>query len=90
MSIAWPPKGAEEELDYALDWKRELTGDTIDSSTWIPPEGITVVSESFTDTMTIIWLSGGVAGQKYVFVNKIRTRRGRRFTQDISIKVIEK
>lgn len=91
-SLAWPTKDPEENLDYGLDWEDELGGDKISLSTWSAPNpaGITVGDKSFTDTQTIIWLSGGTAGQKYVFTNTIVTQGGRTAEKSVSIKVVDK
>jgi Arc/MetJ family transcription regulator len=88
MPATWPTKNPAEEADYGLDWKDELAGDVITASDWISPDGITVGEKSFTDTMSIIWLSGGSAGVKYLFKNRVRTRGGRVAEDSVSIKVI--
>jgi hypothetical protein len=88
MTVTWPTKNPAEAADYGLDWKDELAGDIITASEWLFPEGITVGDKSFTDTMAIIWLSGGVAGVKYLFKNRVRTRGGRVAEESVSIKVI--
>ncbi len=73
------PKDPDEEKDYAVDWTNQLPGgDTIVESTWpTVPTGITKMSDSFSNTGTTIWLSGGTANQTYEFVNRVRTAGGR-------------
>jgi hypothetical protein len=88
MPCTWPTKDPFEEKDYALDWEDELTGDVIESSDWISPDGISVGAKSFTDTMTVIWLSGGTPGNRYLFKNRIVTRGGRKAEESVSIRVI--
>lgn len=62
------PKGATEVLDYKFDWSDWLAeGETVNTCTVAADTGLTVDSDSITDTNTTVtvWLSGGVAGQKY-------------------------
>ncbi len=79
------PKDPQATLDYGIDWANGgandglatdygwLQGDTIESSVWTVPAGITQVSSSFSDTVTRVWLSGGTAGTAYEIVNTITT-----------------
>lgn len=64
-------------LDYGFDWTDWLDGDTIATSTWTAPTGLTVASHSNTTTTTLAWLSGGTAGQVYSVVNRVVTAGGR-------------
>ena len=57
MSLTWPKKDPDEVLDYSIDWSARLNGDTISSSIWEVPTGITKNSDYFTDDATVIWLS---------------------------------
>lgn len=77
-------KDPDATLDYGFDWNRKqagaadgtgylAAGETITSSTWIVPTGITQVSASNTTTTTTIWLSGGTVGQPYLITNRIVT-----------------
>lgn len=62
------------QLEYGLDWSEWLVeGDTIVSSVWLVPNGLTVVAQSQTSTTTTVWLKGGVNGQVYNVVNRITT-----------------
>jgi hypothetical protein len=70
-------------LDYQVDWATWLSTDTIVTSTWTVPTGITKASDTNTTTTTTIWLSGGTANTDYTLVNRITTAAGR--TQDQSI-----
>lgn len=66
--------------DYSIDWDTlYLKGlDTIATSTWTVPTGITQVgSATNSTTVTTIWLSGGTAGQQYEVTNRIVTVGGR-------------
>ena len=89
MALKWPPKDPDEVLDYELDWTDRLAGDTISTSSWTVPTGITKASDTKTTTVTTVWLSGGTIGTKYELTNRIVTAGGRTMDQsvDISIKV---
>ena len=61
-------------LDYSVDWTEFLeTGEIIADSEWTVPTGLTLVTDSHTDTKGIIWLSGGTLGKSYEVVNRITT-----------------
>lgn len=77
-------------LDYQIDWSDWLDDDTISTSTWTVPAGITEESSSNTTTTSTIWLSGGTAGQTYTLVNKIITASGRTDERSITINVSNK
>jgi len=83
-------KDPESILDYSIDWSVWLNGDTISGSSWTVPSGLTEGSDSFTDTTTILWLSGGTAGESYSVVNRIDTASGRRADKTITIQCREK
>lgn len=72
--INWPNKDPDEVLNYGFIWAAELAeGDTILSSTWIVPSGITKVSDGNDDDRTVIKISGGTEGDTYEFTNRIVT-----------------
>lgn len=78
----WPDKDPNAILDYELDWSAWLiaaNSDTIATSTWIVPDGLTraLAGDSHNDTSAVIWLSGGTAGQLYTLTNRITTTGGR-------------
>jgi len=88
MAKRWDdPKDPDEVLDYVVDWIKPLAGDTILTSTWTLPEGITGSQESMTDTTTTIWLTGGTAGKDYGLVNRITTAGGRTREQTCTLRV---
>lgn len=78
-------KDPDAVVDFAVDWTAWLAGDTISSSTWTVPNGITQASASNTPTKATIWLSGGAAQASYAVTNRIVTAGGR--TQDQTILV---
>lgn len=73
-------KAPAEKKDYQIAWSTWLpSGDTISTSTWTVPDGITEDDARTTNdtTTATIWLSGGTVGQKYRVVNSITTAQGR-------------
>lgn len=80
-------KDPDATVDRQIDWSDWLTdlADTITSSTWILPTGITGANMSHTTTSATIWLSSGTAGQSYTVTNRVVTAGGR--TDDRSIEV---
>jgi hypothetical protein len=84
------PKDPNAVLDYKIDWTTWLAGDTISSSTWIVPSGITKTTESNTTTTTTIWLSGGTADTEYEVVNRIVTAGGRTDDRTLHIFVADR
>lgn len=70
-------KDPDSTLDFSCDWSAWLGEDTIESSEWSAPEGITVGATSHSDTATTVWLSGGTLGSRYAVVNSIVTADGR-------------
>jgi len=78
-------------LDYVINWTSFLSQieDTIVTSTWIVPTGITKNSQEATTTTTKIWLSGGIVGTKYGITNRIETAGGRTVDQTVYVKVKE-
>lgn len=78
-------KDPDAVLDYSIDWTTWLAGDTISTSTWTVPAGITKDSDSSTTTSTTVWLSGGSLGQNYKLTNRIVTAGGR--TEDRSVEI---
>jgi hypothetical protein len=90
MSKSWPFKDPNEVLDYELDWSIRLEADTITTSTWTVPAGITMNSSSHTTTVSVIWLSGGVEGASYEILNRIVTAGGRTMDQTVKLKIRSK
>lgn len=74
-------------LDYERDWSVWLkAGDTILTSTWTVPAGLTKTDESNTATIATVWLSGGTVGSSYQVTNRIVTAQGR--TDERSIQIV--
>lgn len=79
-------KNTAAVLDYERDWSTWLGEDTISTSTWIVPGGITVNNESHTPTAATIWLSGGTEGRDYELINRVTTAGGR--TEEARVLII--
>lgn len=82
-----PAKDPDAVKDYSVNWATWLGADTIQTSTWVVPSGITEDSNTNTDTTATIWLSGGAAGQVYALTNRIVTAGGRTEDQTIFVPV---
>jgi len=80
-------KDPDAVKDYQIDWSTWLGTDTIATSTWTVPAGITKASDTKTDTTTTAWLTGGTLGTDYSLVNRITTTGLRTEDQTIVIKV---
>lgn len=83
-------KDAHAVLDYTVDWTRWLAGDTIVTSTWLVPAGLTKQADSKTKTAATVWLSGGAAGQSYTVTNRITSGAGRTEDRSFNIRVEER
>lgn len=87
MAIASFVKDPAAKLDYEIDWSDWLIGDTIATSTWTVPAGITNVTSSNTAVTATIRLSGGTHGQNYEVLNHIVTASGQEDERSIVIEV---
>jgi len=84
-------KDPQAVLDYAVDWSDWLaSGETISTSTWAVPSGVTKDSDSSTTTKATIWLSGGTAGEDYDLVNHVITSSSREDDRTITVAVRQK
>ncbi len=77
--------------DYGLNWSQWLGTDTIATSTWVVPAGLTQpIPATNTTTVTTVWLGGGTAGETYQVTNRITTAAGRVEDQTLTIMVRDK
>lgn len=88
--LKWPSKDPDELLDYSIDWTDRLAGDEITTSEWIVPSGLVKDSDSNTESMATVWLSGGDLGENYLVTNRINTVGGRIMDQSVSLKIVTK
>ena len=80
-------KDPDATLDYRINWSLWLAGDTISSSEWILPAGLSLVAQTFENTYTTAWISSGELGEKYSVVNRITTASGRIEDRSIVIRI---
>jgi hypothetical protein len=80
-------KDPADVLDYQINWSAWLGSDTISTSTWAVPAGITRDSDTHSATEATIWLSGGTAGVTYQCSNRITTAGGRTAERSLQITV---
>ena len=83
-------KDPDAVLDYTINWEEWLDGDTISSSSWAVPTGLTEDSESNGDSTATIWLSSGTVGKTYEIVNSITTAAARQEDKTLVIICKEK
>lgn len=79
-------------LDYGVDWSDWLAqyNDTLAESTWSAPEALTLDNDIHTDTATLVWVSGGVVGERYRLTNRITTTAGRVEERSIEIVMVDR
>lgn len=77
MSTRVYTKNPDDEVDYYIDWTPWLAGDTISTSQWTIPDGLTKISDSISGSLAVIWLGDGVSSTNYIAVNTIVTGGGR-------------
>lgn len=69
-----PPKDPDSVVDYGFEWADWLSsGEVILTSIWLLETDIIESSNSFTDTQTSVFISGGDAGNVYTITNRIST-----------------
>jgi len=86
MAIASFNKDPEAMLDYHINWSDWLDGDTIIASEWVTESGISIVADKFSDTVAVVWLSGGESRSRYEVTNRITTSGSRIDERTIRIK----
>ncbi len=82
-------KDPNSTVDFPFNWKAELNGDTIFTSTFLLPDGLTQVSTSNTTTTATIFVSGGSEGNTYRITNRIVTIGGRTYDKTAYVVVRE-
>lgn len=89
--ITAPPKDPAEVLDYKLNWVARLGTDTILTSTWVVPTGLTQPNAaSFTSNTTTVWLGSGILGTIYAVKNTITTAGLRTMDQTFNLSIAAK
>lgn len=78
MSIDLFYQDPSATLDYPLDWSTHFPSDPLTGSNWLAsPSGIVVESDSFDNTSSTVWLSGGTLDVRYALTNRVTTQGGR-------------
>lgn len=80
-------KDPDANLPFGVDWSGWLAeGDTIVTSTWIVPVGLTMGVDGVDGGQATVWLSGGTAGENYTVTNRVVTSGG--MVDDRSIRIL--
>lgn len=84
-------KDPQAKLDYAVDWTAWLgSSETISTSTWTVPSGLTKSAESNTTALAVVWLTGGTVGERYALTNHIITNQGREDDRTFTVLITQK
>lgn len=87
--LTWPDKDPTDVLDYSINWAGRLAGDTIVTSVFDVPAGLTKNADTNTNETSILWLAGGEAGNSYTITCTITTAAGRTWQQSVRLVVRE-
>lgn len=83
-------KDPDATLEYVFDWSAWLDEDTITTASVTADDGITVDSDSNTDSAVTVWLSGGTADASYGVLCQITTAGGRTDQRSMTVAVRER
>lgn len=86
-------KDAQSILDFSIDLSNLLqTGESIATSSWSVPSGITQVTATNSSEIATIWLSGGTLNNIYELVNTVVTNSTptRTFINRLYIPIVKK
>lgn len=72
-------------LDYSINWTSFLNGATITASLW--NSTLTIADDTYTDTTTQAFVSGGAVGTSYEVKNIINTSDGRVDARTFLVKI---
>lgn len=78
----------DSTLDYPFEWAPFLEGDTIATSVFLLPDGLTQVSTAIDGSITTVFLSGAQCGRIYRCTNRVTTGDGR--IEDKTIRILGK
>lgn len=78
-----------DNLDYSIDWSDYLTtGESIASSSWSTSDGALMIGQTAqANTVTTVWLNGGLVGRRFEVVNAISTSFGRTIERTFEVEV---
>jgi len=60
-------------LSYGFDWTKEITPESLVTSTWVIDPVLTLTSPSINGNITSVFVNGGTDGSIYYFTNTITT-----------------
>lgn len=89
---SYQEKGPNAIKSWRWDWSGWLTSlgaDTIATSTFTVPTGLTKVAEANTTTTATVKLSGGTDGESYSVTNHITTAGGDTEEASMYLKIVE-
>jgi hypothetical protein len=69
-------KDADDTIRVSFPWASRLAGDTIDTSEFLLPDGLTEEATAGTGSERTVDVSGGNCGQVYRVTNRITTDGG--------------
>jgi hypothetical protein len=85
--LAWGVLAVGDETDVGLDYVDVLeVGETITSSEWVVPVGLTAGAEGVEDSIASQWVTADAVGT-YALVNTIDTSGGRQFSRTLYLQV---
>lgn len=86
-------KDPQAVLDYCLDWALWLSAEDylVDAQFSCPNASITLLSSNLReDTMAIVWVAGGIVGEKVLITCHITTEQGRQDERTFELTIKEK
>jgi len=84
-------KDAHALLDFSVDWSDWLAdGETVSTSEWTVPDGLTEGAVSSAAGVETVWLSGGTAGSTYRVSNRVSTSESRVDERSFFVRVTER
>jgi hypothetical protein len=88
----WDDKDPTDVKDYTVSWAAEMAArsDTIATSVFTAPVGITIDSQSNSTTTSTVWLSGGTADNSYEITCTVVTAGGRTLQRSVSLRVVNR
>lgn len=90
MSIERKYKDPDEVISFGVDWSEYLGAETVTSSNWTVPSGVTKVGQTLVGRQANVTISGGTLGAIYRITNRITTSAGETVDQSIDIEIIVK
>ncbi len=88
MSLGVKLKDKDETRDFSVDWSAHLaSGETITSTNFVVPAGLTLVSQASTSTVATVRVSGGVAGTIYTVLCQVTTSSGEQLERSFGLNI---